>query len=157
MTPPGDQEVRIEGDRRLVSGECAAGDGAVREDEASVVRFHPTERGGLFHARCAPTDPAWYALEDTGGGAGPVRERVCGHERTQLTSGEVIDTYPTLQPIKCLECGARGHYSEDDNGHYRTEWDCFCHSAHNAKRAAMYAAGESDPPPKVDNGPQYFI
>ena len=65
MTPPGDREVRIGQDgARLVSGDCAAGDGPVREDEPSVVRFHPFRIGGLFHARCEPKGGLWYAIDD---------------------------------------------------------------------------------------------
>jgi hypothetical protein len=66
MTPPGDHEVRIDGDRRLVSGECAACGGKVEETEPSVVLFHPMRPGGIFHKRCAPNGGLWYSLEDTG-------------------------------------------------------------------------------------------
>jgi hypothetical protein len=66
---PGDHEVRIDGDRRVVSGECAACGGKVEETDASVVRFATTsERGGIFHVACQPTGAQWYALEDQGEG-----------------------------------------------------------------------------------------
>lgn len=65
MTPPGDNEKRIDRDGTvLISGECAAGDGAVREGEPFVIRHHPTEPGGIFHLRCRPMSTGWYSLDD---------------------------------------------------------------------------------------------
>jgi hypothetical protein len=62
---PGAYEMRLGSNgRELVSGECAAGDGAVNEGDPFVVMYHDSIRpGGIFHKRCKPQGDRWYGLE----------------------------------------------------------------------------------------------
>jgi hypothetical protein len=60
----GDYDKRIDHDgRELFSGICAGCARPVYEDDPSVIRYHPTERGGIFHMLHAPNDPTWYAID----------------------------------------------------------------------------------------------
>lgn len=56
---PGDHERK---GGRAYEGRCAACGDGVLEDEARVIRYHPTQPGGIFHHRCAPTGPQWYGI-----------------------------------------------------------------------------------------------
>jgi hypothetical protein len=60
--PPGDYEVQGEGAERTVTGDCAGCGLLVKPGEPHRILYHPPERGGIFHAACAPTSPEWYGL-----------------------------------------------------------------------------------------------
>jgi hypothetical protein len=53
--PPGDYEVQGEGAERTVTGDCAGCGLLVKPGEPHRILYHPPERGGIFHAACAPT------------------------------------------------------------------------------------------------------
>lgn len=65
---PGEYEKRIgEDGQELLSGICASCAERVEEGAPYMIRYHDTIKpGGIFHTRCAPTDPAWYGVEGDG-------------------------------------------------------------------------------------------
>lgn len=64
-TNRGDYEKRVGADgQELISGACAACGAMVRPTDHHVIRYseHIDERGGIFHAACAPTGAQWFGV-----------------------------------------------------------------------------------------------
>lgn len=67
----GDYSVRTDPETGgpLHSGRCAGCGEWIEEREPSLVRYaYNGTKGGIFHARCAPSGADWYTIDGASGG-----------------------------------------------------------------------------------------